>query len=211
MTDQMCDQCGAKVKRYWHKITPGLVKTLVKVYQQVCSKEQNLVHKDELNLDHSEYGNFQKLRFHALIAKYKENGVWIRGGWVITRRGAQFLRGAQAIPKKVQTYRNKVVAHDPDLVFVKDVMRSTQYWEDYGDFAMQNNFFSDNDTEKVEIGTPAEIKKKGRRKGKNKVLCIKCGGEMKKVIATEPTQHKTIMKVTVTRQCKNCGNSEKYA
>ena len=77
MSDHYCHHCGASLKKYWHRITPGLVKTLAKVYERVCEKGENHVAKGELKLSHGEYGNFQKLRFHALIAKYKQNVEWV--------------------------------------------------------------------------------------------------------------------------------------
>ena len=84
---------------------------------------------NELELDHSEYGNFQKLRFHALIAKNKEDNIIQNREWLITKRGADFLKGEIEIPARVQTFRNRVTDHDEETVNIKDVMRSVLYWE----------------------------------------------------------------------------------
>lgn len=124
-----CPHCGASMKMYWHRLNSGLVHALVKVYTRVVEKNENKVSKKELNLTHSEYGNFQKLRFHALIAKYKENGQWVRGTWLLTHRGAQFLRGEIQIPRKVQTFRNKITAYDEEYVTVTDVIKERPYWD----------------------------------------------------------------------------------
>lgn len=130
---ERCPHCGASMKKYWHKITPGLVKTLVKVYKAVSAKRENAVSKKDLSLTHSEYGNFQKLRFHGLIAKYKVDGEWHKGDWLITHRGAQFLRGEIEIPEKVLTFRNKVEGHTDETVNIKNVMASEPYFEtDFG-------------------------------------------------------------------------------
>lgn len=118
-----CTECGASLKQFWHRITPGLVMTLVKVYARVSKKGRNIVDKKELSLSHSEYGNFQKLRFHALIAKYKVDGEWLKGSWSVTKRGGEFLKGQTAIPARVKTFRNKVVDHDPKLIDLRSVMK----------------------------------------------------------------------------------------
>ena len=116
------------MKMYWHSLTPGLVKVLVKCYVY-ASEHDNLFMMRDLKLDHSEYGNFQKLRFHALIAKKKQDGEKVERVWLITQRGADFLKGTIQIPDRVQTFRNKVVDHSPELVTVRDVMKSDPYWE----------------------------------------------------------------------------------
>lgn len=126
---EKCPHCGASMKKYWHKITPGLVKALAKTYQTIAQKGENVIDKDELSLTHGEYGNYQKLRFHGLIAKHIVDGKWKKGQWLITKRGGLFLKNEIAIPERVQTFRNRVVDHDPKEVTVSDVMRSEPYWE----------------------------------------------------------------------------------
>lgn len=127
--DDDCILCGAAMQKYWHKLTPVLVKALAKAYAVVTEKNKNFFSKNDLDLDHSEYGNFQKLRFHALIAKFKTEGEWRKGDWCITRRGFRFLRNAEAVPARVQTFRNAVVGHDKELVKVTDVISSEPYVE----------------------------------------------------------------------------------
>lgn len=136
MTDQneKCPHCGASLKKYWHRLTPGLVNTLVKVYTQVCSTGKNVINKKSLNLSHSEYGNFQKLRFHALIAKYIVDGEWHKGEWLITHRGAQFLHGEIQVPVRVLTFRNHVEDHDEQLVTVTNVIGTQPYFEKEFDY-----------------------------------------------------------------------------
>lgn len=126
---EKCEHCGASLKKYWHRLTPGLVRTLIEVYKTVSAKGENVISKKDLKLTHSQYGNFQKLRFHGMIAKYKVDGVWNKGQWVLTHRGGDFLKGKIQVPVKVQTFRNQVVDHDTELVTVRDVMKSEHYWE----------------------------------------------------------------------------------
>lgn len=173
MTQEVCPHCGASLKKYWHRLTPGLVKTLVKFYQGVCNKSENKLTKDDLELTHSEYGNFQKLRFHALIAKVKVDGHWDRRTWLLTRRGADFLKGRIEVPHRVQTFRNEVIGHDPRTVFVKDVIDLEPYFESYDDFKNQMDFMELPE----ELTTSPEIKTV-RKRGK-KYFCS-CGGQVRK-------------------------------
>jgi hypothetical protein len=128
MNNEICEHCGAALKKYWHSMTPGLVKILVKCYAY-ASTHDNLFKMKDLELDHSEYGNFQKLRFHGLIAKHKVSGDVEERVWLLTHRGAEFLKGEIQVPAKVQTFRNRVVGHDEELVTINQVMKNTPYWE----------------------------------------------------------------------------------
>lgn len=165
-----------KVTKFWHRITPGLVKTLVKVYKRVCEKNNNLVFVNELDLNHSEYGNFQKLRFHALIAKYRKSGQVIHRSWVITKRGSDFIKGTK-IPDKVQTLLNHVIAHSDRLISLTDVMRSEIDWESYEDFKNQIQLplveFAEAEDNIDNIKTVISKKKKGKK------YCKRCNAQMK--------------------------------
>lgn len=118
-----CIHCGASLMSHKHKLTPGLVVILLKVYKRICEKGENSITMKELNLDHSEFGNFQKLRFHAMIAKQEDKT------WLITQRGTDFLKGKVQVPDHVETYRNRVIGHSEDYVTVSKVMKSDPYWQ----------------------------------------------------------------------------------
>lgn len=125
---QLCPSCGASMKQYWHRLTPGLVGVLIKCYDFVKENGHNHFKKKDLKLSHSEYGNFQKLRFHALLAKYKVDGKWTSGEWLLTHRGAEFLCGKVEVPIRVQTFRNRVVDHDPVLTHISRVWQGEMPW-----------------------------------------------------------------------------------
>ena len=133
---ERCPFCNASLKQYWHKLTPILVNALVKFKRGVLKEGENRVHLiktlkgTENELKPYEWKNWTKLRFHGLVAKYKVDGVWDRGYWVLTKRGNDFLQGKLAVPSKVQTFRNKVIDHGDNLVYIKDVLGSTPYLED---------------------------------------------------------------------------------
>lgn len=118
-----CPTCNHQATAYWHRLTPGLVGALIKLRTAVHEKQRNNIdiHK-EMDLTTTEAMNWTKLRFHGLVAKYKVDGQVQRGQWVLTSRGAQFLRGEIARPRKVKTLNNAVVDHDyDDLVKIKDL------------------------------------------------------------------------------------------
>lgn len=112
-----CANCTANMKAFWHKIGPGNVGSLIKAIEFVYSSNKNSFHPlRDLCLEPIEYTNFQKLRFHGLIAQVKGE----EGHWLITTRGGQFLRGEISIPSEVKTFRNKVEEHSPNMVHIKD-------------------------------------------------------------------------------------------
>jgi hypothetical protein len=194
---EYCHYCGASLKKYFHKLTPGLIFTLAKIYKKVSDKKENIVRMQELDLNHSEYGNFQKLRFHALIAKYKINGVWKKGEWLLTKRGAEFLKGQIEIPFRVQTFRNKIVAYDIKKVFLVDVAGPVYWFEGYESFKNQLDFveFPDN-----EISAPEtrSITKRGKKK-----FCS-CGGRVIAVLKPMGLSESGNMIVEKKLICNKC-------
>lgn len=114
---EICANCGESMKSYWHNITPGLVSGLIKAIEFVSRNNRNSFHlAQDLNLSKTTYNNFQKLRFHALVAHDKGK----KGFWLITKRGGEFLRGETTIPKSVKTFRNRVVDHSDELVHIEN-------------------------------------------------------------------------------------------
>lgn len=135
-SDGKCPNCGANVNQYWYKITPGLIDTLLILLDHVHATNKNEFTIKEVRnkLSQIQYTQSTKLRFHALIAKIKEDdGTW-SGRWLITSRAADFLRGDITIPQRVLTYRNKVIDHDDINVSVREVYGSYPYLEGKADF-----------------------------------------------------------------------------
>ncbi len=141
---EVCSACGAKLRAYWVTLTPGIIHALVKFRQALSIKGENKIHllddmdNREYELSRHEWNNFSRLRFHALVAKYKKDGEHEAGYWLLTSRGAAFLRGEADIPVKVKIFRNKVVDHSEDTVFIKDVIGSTPYFETVDDIQYEN-------------------------------------------------------------------------
>ena len=87
-----CPHCGAKMQAYWHRLTPGIVKALVKMRAGIDRSQVNHINPNtdldgtDLEMTKNERSNLSKLRFHALIAKYDENHERVQGEWLIMTR-----------------------------------------------------------------------------------------------------------------------------
>jgi DNA-directed RNA polymerase subunit M/transcription elongation factor TFIIS len=189
---EFCDHCGASMKKHWHSITPGLATALVKFRLAVHNKNSNSIHlQSEINLTKNEYNNFQKLRFHALIAKTGKTGYWL-----LTHRGAQFLNGEMAIPERVETFRNRVVAHSEELVTIQQVYGGEKP-------IFEQSFDFDYATEDDLVSTMAI---KNKRKGKPK--CPTCGNTLIPETKTEPGSNPNSLILSKFMVCPNktgCG------
>lgn len=112
-----------QTKAYWHPITKLRISALRKMYLYVLATETNEIDVADCGLTYSERSSLTILRFHALIAKVKdEEGHQHRRKWLITSRGAKFLRNQVKIPAKVKTYNNTVVDYAEELVGIIDVL-----------------------------------------------------------------------------------------
>lgn len=129
-----CPHCNANMIIHGHRISKGLSNALIKFRIQVLERNTNMIHlKNEVPLTKSEFTNFQKLRYHGLVAKYIDpvTKQHIAGYWLLTKRGNQFCKDQLSIPSIVYTFRNKIV--DKHKVFVKlsEVLKGNDmpYWD----------------------------------------------------------------------------------
>lgn len=171
--EKVCDHCGQNVRKYDVSLSEGIIHALVKFRQAVNNKGENKVHllhdmKGDIQLTPHEWNNFSRLRFHALVAKYKENGIHLSGYWLLIHRGAQFLKGEVSIPNKVQVFNNKVIGYSERKVFMKDVLGKLPYFENIVD--VEYNPVTEEDIEKAK---PITKKKKGKQ------YCPKCDEQLK--------------------------------
>lgn len=114
---EYCSNCNASMKMFWQMLSPGLVGCLIKAIEFVNYNNKNEFNlQKDLDLSKTEYNNFQKLRFHGLIAHSGDK----LGYWLITKRGGAFLRNEVAIPAGVQTFRNTVMGHTEEMVRITD-------------------------------------------------------------------------------------------
>lgn len=123
--NEKCEHCGANLKKWWHTLTPGLVRDLVKLRMAIHSKGENDIHiAQEMGLTKSEYNNFQKLRYFGLVAKVRVEGKRNQGRWLLTHRGALFLDGKISVPSKVQTFRNRISDRTGEFIKISDIYKS---------------------------------------------------------------------------------------
>lgn len=131
-----CPNCGASMKSFNHTLSSGIVSALIKAIRYVQRTNKNEFHlqKHLVDLTKNEYNNFQKLRFHGLVAKIDGKA----GYWLITKRGGSFLRGELGIPKNVQTFRNKVISHSGEVVTIKMYYGKVPEFEQNFEYEYQN-------------------------------------------------------------------------
>lgn len=128
---QKCPCCGATMNPYRVKVTPMMVRALVKFRQAVMDKNDNSIHllKDmkgkDYELTRHEWNNFTRQRFLGLAVKDQTHP----GYWILTRRGAAFLNGEKAIPAYVFIFRNKITERAEEQVYVSEVIGETPYME----------------------------------------------------------------------------------
>lgn len=120
--DEICEHCGARMKEWWHRLTPGLAYLFLRAVDHVEKTGTNLVDKNVLFSDssRSHYNNFNKLMYFGLVA-YEENpdGSRVNHHFVITTNGLRFARGEMKMPMRVKTYRNKKIEEDENEVGIE--------------------------------------------------------------------------------------------
>ena len=117
-TAKRCPHCGAKMEEYVHRLTPALV-TSLRVLEKAGGGPIKL---RDLGLTHSQWDNFQKLRYFELVRKVLNEDGKRRGGfWVMTMRGRAFLNGSVSVFPRVWTYRGERVRYEGVPIRVTDV------------------------------------------------------------------------------------------
>ncbi len=118
-----CPECGVKlhdfkkIETYRYKLDDTDISTLLKLWQYVIERGTNRINTAEVDLNKTEDRRVTQLRYHALIAKIKnQKGKHIARHWCLTKRGADFLKGKIVVPKYVTTKNNVVIGHSKELV-----------------------------------------------------------------------------------------------
>ena len=76
--------------------------------------------------DISDFCNWQKCRYNALIFKVEKNGIIQRGLWGITRQGWEFLEGKKELPRWVEIEDNHIVNKSEETIGVRDVYHGSE-------------------------------------------------------------------------------------
>lgn len=121
-----CEHCGALMKEYTHLMNRGLVGCLKALANAVREQDKNDVLFSDIAFESfNARNNFQKLNYWGLAVHVRDaNGARVKGHWLLTSRGGQFLRGELAVPKHVRTYRNVLFERSEELVTIRDVERN---------------------------------------------------------------------------------------
>lgn len=144
--EKICPCCGAKMTLHWHRLNKGLVNALIKFRKRVIAKGENKVQISELDFSTTEFCNFQKLRYHAMIAKCKDgDGKRLGGYWLLTKRGNQFCKGLIEVPQKVGTFRNIIRKKSTEVVSLKSVLANNELpiWDNIDTMEFEDYDLSD--------------------------------------------------------------------
>jgi len=120
--EAICRECGQCMPRiYKYHLDDSDVSLLLKIWHSVIRLGINDIDVREANLSHTERDRVTQLRFHAMIAKVKNNkGKQVPAHWLLTKRGCDFLKGKITTSKYVLTSKNQVIGHSPEQVSRKD-------------------------------------------------------------------------------------------
>jgi hypothetical protein len=130
---EYCSCCGGKLTGRYERVSKGLALSLLKFREQILSQSElagklvNKVHlSKDLKLSKNEYNNFQKLRYHGLIAHYKnkETKEYETGYWLLTSRGNLFCKNELAVPKKLLIFRNKIEERSEEKITLENVLKN---------------------------------------------------------------------------------------
>jgi DNA-binding PadR family transcriptional regulator len=124
-----CHTCGQKIQQTHKEQLNKMKLTMLKeAANHVKATMKNDFKKSDLpTQNHSEYANFQKLRYHGLITPTRDKaGNRIRGRWLITRQGWAFLRGELDLAAHVLVKNNHIVGKSKRTLNVKDVYRGSE-------------------------------------------------------------------------------------
>ena len=122
---QCCEMCGQTIAPRKESVGKGIIRSLYKMAKYVKTTGFNKVHPEkDLELTTSEYNNFQKLRYHGLVAKYKYEGEIEAGYWLITHKGYGFLNNNFGTAKYVEVFNNRIVGYSDKIMLMHEIVGS---------------------------------------------------------------------------------------
>ena len=89
--------------------------------EEVKRSGENIVDIKIFSGNINSYNNWQKLRYHGLIAKTDK-----RGEWVITKNGWAFLRGDISLPSYVLIKDNHITERSEERVEATDLYKQAE-------------------------------------------------------------------------------------
>lgn len=126
-----CPACGQKIVDYKHNINKTLVSCLWHLY-----RVGGRARLDTMQLDNTQFTNFQKLRYFHLVVATGQHSEW-----QITKEGTEFLQGRCKIPKFVITRNALVKQISDEPTFVQDVKECVAFKVDWQEQAEHPTLF----------------------------------------------------------------------
>ena len=121
----ICSECGAKVVKYKHGLSKGLMRALVKFSR----RGRGVINLNDCDMDLSQRTNFYKLKYWGILSKASDNE---RGGeWKMNPLGWSFVSGDMPLPQYVWTFHGDVVEFAGKDLFVQQITDGWKYRPDY--------------------------------------------------------------------------------
>lgn len=127
----ICPTCGAKIVEYKHSINRTLVSCLHRL-----NSLGGRARLDKMQLDNTQFANFQKLRYFGLAVPTNEHNEW-----QITNLGVWFLQGRIQVSRFVITKNAVVIRKSQEVVFINEVKDCVQYKTNWQAQASQQTLF----------------------------------------------------------------------
>lgn len=128
---------------YKKSISGPVITALMKMQRRSWELGRQELHKiKDLDLTDSEKSNLSTLRQAGLIAHVKdEAGEDVRGVWIITRMGRQFLRGEVRMPACIYTMANHKIKNQPEerLITIQEAKLKKNEMPQYESFVAEMN------------------------------------------------------------------------
>lgn len=127
----ICPICGHKLVEYKHTMNKTLVSCLARL-----NAMGGRARLDKMNLNNTQFSNFQKLRYFGLAIPTNEHNEW-----QITNNGVWFLRGKIQIYRFVITKNATTIRQSDELVYITEVKDCVQYKVNWQQQAGQPTLF----------------------------------------------------------------------
>jgi hypothetical protein len=123
-----CPTCGQSRAATWYKLGPQHVGSLAKLHLAILHYGRNDIHiKEEMKdangapfqLTDNEWTNFSYLRTFGLV-HHADREHARSGRWLMTKLGAEFLKGTNFIPARKLVFNGEIIERDPRLVHVTE-------------------------------------------------------------------------------------------
>jgi len=117
-----CGDCAIRVEfKQWHSFSRIHVTGLLKLVEAV-RRVGAPTDRSEMHLRNGEYTNFAQMAWWGLIESFTGNR------WDLSEKGWRFLHGRGGIPRRVLTFRNRVIGESIGLHFIHEFV-DAETWE----------------------------------------------------------------------------------